>query len=319
MEHGQKNQSDYLAKEEDVDLKELFTVLWKGKSRIIITTFIASVLSVYFALSLPNIYRSSSILSPVSHQSGNLGGISGAQMGGIASLAGISLPNDSSDKTLLGIEVLKSMQFFSKFSSENDVLVPLMASTGWNMQDNSLIINKEIYDSTSGKWVRDFTPPRKAKPSIQEAHDVFMSLLSISQDTKTGFIAITIDHYSPFIAKQWLGLIIDELNNSVRSQDIANAELAIDYLKEEIDATKLTKIQSGLYDLILTQAEKKVLAKATPEYVFQIIDPPFVPELKNSPKRAVICILGAILGGILGVFSVLIQHYFIKPYQIKVS
>ena len=56
---------------------------------------------------------------------------------------------------------------------------------------------------------------------------------------------------------------------------------------------------------------KKVIAQATPEYVFEIIDPPIAPELKSSPRRAVICILGAIAGTILGCLIVLTRFYFL--------
>lgn len=41
-----------------IDLKELFDVLWKGKLIIILTTFIFAVSSVFYALSLTDIYRS---------------------------------------------------------------------------------------------------------------------------------------------------------------------------------------------------------------------------------------------------------------------
>ena len=42
-----------------------------------------------------------------------------------------------------------------------------------------------------------------------------------------------------------------------------------------------------------------MLAAASEEYVFQIIDPPVAPELKSEPSRALICILGVLLGGML--------------------
>jgi uncharacterized protein involved in exopolysaccharide biosynthesis len=52
-----------------------------------------------------------------------------------------------------------------------------------------------------------------------------------------------------------------------------------------------------------------MLAAASEEYVFQVIDPPVAPELKSEPSRALICILGVLLGGMLSVVFVLIRHY----------
>ena len=52
-----------------------------------------------------------------------------------------------------------------------------------------------------------------------------------------------------------------------------------------------------------------MLANVSKSYVFDVIDPPVVPELKAEPARALICILGTLLGGFLGVMFVLARHY----------
>ena len=44
--------------DDEIDLRELFTALWQGKWLIIVTTFLFSVASVFYALSLPDIYKS---------------------------------------------------------------------------------------------------------------------------------------------------------------------------------------------------------------------------------------------------------------------
>ena len=51
-----------------------------------------------------------------------------------------------------------------------------------------------------------------------------------------------------------------------------------------------------------------MLAEVRQEYVFKTIDPAVVPEEKSKPSRALICVLGVILGGIAGVAVVLIRH-----------
>ena len=63
------------------------------------------------------------------------------------------------------------------------------------------------------------------------------------------------------------------------------------------------------FELIQSQTETVMLAEVRPEYVFKTIDPAVVPEEKSKPSRALICVLGTLLGGILGVVIVLIRHY----------
>lgn len=298
---------------EEIDLKELFSILWKGKYKIIIAFILASIISVTYALSLPNIYKSSALLAPASNDDNSMSMLQNGQIGGLANIAGISLPSNSDSKTNIGIEVMKSRQFFSIFGLTEEFLVPLLASTGWDRSTNTLIIDEKIYNLKQKKWVRDAIPPRSSIPSLQEAHRQFMSLFSISSDIKTGHITVSIEHFSPNVAQKWLELVIVEINNSIRYKEIANAELSIGYLNDEISTTQNTQLLLGLNQMIQSHTETKVLARATQEYVFQIIDPPYAPELKNSPRRSVICIIGAIIGILIGVLIVLINHYFISP------
>ena len=56
-------QSQQPGYDDEIDLRELFLVLWKGKLWIVAITFIAAVISVVVALSLPNIYRSEALVA----------------------------------------------------------------------------------------------------------------------------------------------------------------------------------------------------------------------------------------------------------------
>lgn len=297
--------------DDEIDLKELFGVLWAGKKLIIAVTGAAAVLSVVIALLMTNIYRSEALLMPASGGDG-VGSLA-AKYGGLASLAGISLGGGGAgDKTALGIEVLKSRQFLQTFIDKRDILVPLMAAVGWNKGDDTLKIDDDLYDVTAQKWVRDVDLPYLPKPSLQEAHEAFSEILGVSQDKESGFVKLSIEHVSPSVAQQWVAWLIEDVNDAIREQDVAQAERSIDYLKEQIAATSVAELQAGFFELIQQQTETIMLAKASPEYVFRTIDPALVPEEEAKPKRALICVLGTMLGGMLGVLIVLVRHYAFK-------
>ena len=57
------------------------------------------------------------------------------------------------------------------------------------------------------------------------------------------------------------------------------------------------------------QIQKLTLIEASDFYVFEYIDPPAVMEKKSEPSRAMICIFGALLGGMLGTLIVLVRHF----------
>ena len=295
--------------DDEIDLRELFAVLWTGKYWIAGLTSIAAILSVVYALSLPNIYRSEALLAPSSMDGGGIGGLA-KQYGGLASLAGISLPGGGEmDKTALALAVIKSRRFISDFIQRHDILVPLMAADGWDQSTGELSIDADIYDTGSATWVRAVRPPQPVQPSGQEAHGVFDALLSITEDKKSGFVSLSIAHYSPMVAQQWVTWLVEDINNTLRAQDVAEAENSIAYLKTQVDATSLTDLQSRFFEMIQSQTETIMLAKVREEYAFKTVDPAVIPEQKDKPKRALICILGTLLGGMLSVLWVLIRHY----------
>ena len=293
-----------VAYDDEIDLRELFRVLWAGKWLIVGITFAAAVVSIIVALMLPNIYRAEALLAPNDQESA--GGLStlAAQYGGLASLAGIDLGGAATDKTALGLEILRSRRFISNFVMGHEILVPLMAAEGWDAASGELVIDPDDYDVSAKKWIRDVAPPRTAIPSMQEAYKQFTNILSISQNKKTGFVTVGVEHYSPAVAKQWVDWLVDDLNVSVMRQDVAEAEQAIEYLNTQIQKTSLAELQNVFFRLIESQTKTVMLANVSDEYLLKTIDPAVAPERKIKPRRSVIVIIGTMLGGIFAIMLV---------------
>lgn len=68
-------------------------------------------------------------------------------------------------------------------------------------------------------------------------------------------------------------------------------------------------MQTVFYQLIEEQTKTIMLAEVSKEYVLKTIDPANAPEEKAKPKRALIVVLGTMLGGILSVLIVLIRYF----------
>ena len=295
--------------DDEIDLKELFMVLWGGKWLISAVTGLAAAISVIVALSLPNIYTASALLAPAESSGGGLSGLM-KQYGGLASLAGVSLPGgEEGSRAQLGMQLMKSRAFIGDFVERRDILPELMAVESWDAGSGDVIFDPEAYDSATKTWVRDVEPPKSPTPSFQEAHKAFSAILGVSQDKQTGYVSVNIDHQSPVVAAQWVNWLVEDVNDAVKAQDVAEAEKSIEYLKQQVANTSLADLQAMFFELIQSQTETVMLAEVRPEYVFKTIDPAVVPEEKSKPSRALICVLGTLLGGMLGVVIVLIRHY----------
>ena len=300
--------------DDEIDFKVLFHVLWEGKWLISSVIGLAAAISVTVALLLPNTYTATALLAPAEQSSGGISALM-RQYGGLASLAGVSLPTgEDGSRAQLALHLMRSRAFIGDFVARRNILRELMAVKSWNLTSDELTFDEELYDSVAGKWVRDVDPPFMPKPSALEAHEEFEKILSVYQDKKTGYVTISVDHKSPTIAAQWVNWLVEDVNEAVRSQDVSEAEKSIEYLREQVSNTSLADLQAVFFDLIQSQTETVMLAEVRPEYVFKTIDPAVAPEEKSKPNRALICVLGTLLGGILGSVIVLMrQHMRPKP------
>ena len=289
-----------------VDLKEVFSILIKGKKTIIWITSLASIIVVIYSLMLPNIYESKALLFGVdpSNSSNPL-----EQYSGIASLAGIDIDGKKDGNQEQALEKILSLSFFENNILPFIFLPELMAFKSWVPKENLQVFDKGIYDEVSNKWVRDYSFPRGQIPSAQESHEVFVKHVSLNKDKKTGFIKLKVKHQSPYIAKKWADLIIDQINSYYREKDKLEAKLAVDYLNTQLLNTRITEVKEVIAQLLQQEEQKLALVEAKEAYVFEYIDPPALMEIKSHPKRAFICIIGALLGGMLGCLIVLIRHF----------
>ena len=292
---------------DEIDLLELINVFWNNRLKIVAITAVAAFISVIYALSQPNIYQAEALLAPAGDAGG--GGMSklAGQFGGLAALAGVSLPDDGVNKSELGLEVLKSRKFVREFVERHKITPQLMAVDYWDPDTRELKLDAGVYDEKSKAWL-----DKDGVPSNEEVYMTFNDILIIEKDTTSEFVRVGFKHKSPDIAAEWTRLVIKDLNDAIRRQDIDEAESSIAYLKQQVAASPLADLRNLFYELIQSQTETMMLANVREEYVFKTIDPATVPEFKSEPNRALICILGTLLGGILSMLYVL-ARYYIRP------
>ena len=299
-------QENELYFDDEIDLKELFNVLWTAKKLIIQITAIFAIGSVVYSLSLNNHYKSESLL--LARSSSENQGLS--KYSNLAAMAGISLPSSGEDKAAQTIELIKSRKFVKHLLTFENILPSILAATSYNNSTQELLFNQKLYESETKTWKNKPKNNRTMIPSYLEAHKKYIGMLSIAQNKKTGFISISIEHLSPVFAKDFLELIIRESNELLRKKDMEESKQGLEYLTSELSKTPFVEIKESINALIAVQLEKQMLAKINQDYILIDIEPPFIPEQKSKPTRTYICILGTMLGGMLSVLIVLIRHHF---------
>ena len=293
---------------QEIDIAKVFSILWSQKIIIASVVCIFAISGIVYALSIPNRYYSQATLTSSSSEGGGLGALADS-LGGLASIAGvINLGSGNNNLDEQAVQVIQSWGFIEDFIAKRQIKVPLFAAKSWNKKINELVIDEDLYDSTQQKWLREPNKGKKAEPSSWELYGKFSELFSINIDLKTGFISMSMQFYSPYLAAKWLEWLIEDINQEIRKRKLLEIENNIKYLTEQINLTNKSELQSVFYSLIEEQLKAQMLANANPDFVFKILNRPMVAEVKSSPKRALIVVIFTFLGGVFSSIYILFKH-----------
>lgn len=293
--------------EKELSLAELLSHLFKYKIMILGITLLFAIFSVFYTLSLPNKYKAESLLMPVSEDtSANMSGLM-SQFGGLAGLAGIDIGKGGQNNVELIIETVRSRAFLAEFINKYNLIIPILAASGWDRETNTLVIDDSLYDQSTSTWVRTATPPRKATPTVYEAVEELRDIATIKLDDENGFVTIAVEFYSPYLAKQWVEWMVQDANHWIRSKKKQEVDKSIQFLSEQAELTNVVEMKTSFYKLIEEQIKTKMLTEVREEYALKVIDPATLPELKSSPMRALICIVITLAGLFISTLAALFR------------
>jgi uncharacterized protein involved in exopolysaccharide biosynthesis len=306
-----------MIEDDEIDLLELWNVIWQGKWFIIGFTIFCTLIAVFITLYvLPVTYKSEAVLMPTASQSG------ASKLAGL--VGNLPLPFD-----LPG-------------SSKNNNIVMFLQSR--NLQQRLIekynllpILYKKIWDDKNKKW--RVKKPEDA-PTVVKAiqSKAISSVYQVSQDKKTGLITISWESEEPEFAALMLQRVIDELqyyldheyeSDAKREREFVEKQLAkatkeLEYWERQVPTKNLTlsKITrerlaaQTVYTELRKQLELAKIAEAKELISFKVLDPPFVPENKYKPKRTLICAVTLVTSGFLAIFLVFFIR-FIKSARQK--
>jgi uncharacterized protein involved in exopolysaccharide biosynthesis len=289
----------------EIDLHELFVILWWGRWWIVGITFLFAVAGVFYAKSLPDIYKSSGVYASAQ---GKSDGISAGSFGGLAAFAGVSFGGENGDLDE-AIALVTSLPFLSVVVESHNLKPLIMGVKGWDRDERELIWNGDIYDSSSGKWVRKPPPGKLTEPSNFEVYKEFLKNLEVIKDKKTELITISFSHVSPDVAKMIVDAVVFELNKHFRQRDMVTARDNVDYLKQKIEETSLAEMQGVFYEMIEGQLKKLMLAEVGADYLIRPVVESVVAEERSAPSRVLILLLAVVFGGVVSLSGVLIWQF----------
>jgi uncharacterized protein involved in exopolysaccharide biosynthesis len=277
--------------EDEIDLLELIRTLLQAWKTIVGITIVCTCLAVAYALHVQEVFKAETLLAPAQEEkSGASSALS--QFGGLAAIAGISIPSDSNVEQV--VATLNSRKFLRTFINQNK-LIPLLFD--------------EIWDADNQAWI---VPSTEDEPTEQKAIVSFKACLSVDEDKKSGLITLSISWKDPEVAAQWANNLVKQLNEQLREQAIADSKKRVGYLEQELAKTTLQDMRAVLYNLLESEKQKAMLANVNEDFALEVIDPAVAPETREKPKRKLIVALGGVCGGFLGIFTVFFAQFLKK-------
>jgi len=189
---------------DEIELKQLFKGIWLSRYFIILLSCIGATFSVFYAISIPNTYKSDAIVLVETNDSDAAGM---TQYMGLASMAGINLGGSSVSRKDEILHTMTSRKFINEFVSHRNILIPLFAFEALGPNKETYTINNEIFDKTKNSWVEGAFKTKDGSPSQQDIYDTFLEHLKIDKDISTGFITISLN-------LSLLGFKLKEYSNS---------------------------------------------------------------------------------------------------------
>jgi uncharacterized protein involved in exopolysaccharide biosynthesis len=253
---------------DEIRVKDLVQTMLLFRRRIAVFVIVCTIVVGVVSFLVGKQYDAVIVISPVTSTSEkSLGGGALGSLSGLAALAGMSLGSDSKKNESLA--TLQSQALIQRYIRENN-LMPILYEGEW--------------DAASGKW--KVTDPKDV-PTLWKATQFFKKLRTVSPDSKTGMVTLTVRWKDPVLATKWANGLVKMTNDYEREAAIAESDRNIAYLTQQAAATDVVGIKQAIYNLMQSEISKSMIARGTSEYAFKVIDPALVPERAAFPLKKV--------------------------------
>ena len=110
-------------------------------------------------------------------------------------------------------------------------------------------------------------------------------------------------------AARWASRYVDLANSELLARSIAESDRRIEFLRTAAAAAETIELRQAVYKLMESEIKSRMVASSRVDYAFKVIDPALVPDERDRvrPKRALLAVLGAVLGALSLVMILMVR------------
>jgi len=219
----------YEAADDEIDLAELFAALWSQWFLIGVTTFLATVAAIYYAVAIAEPVYDARAKFAFEEKSGGLSGL--GDLGGLAALAGVSAGGGSGPSATLE-DRIKSRDFILSIAER----AGLFDDPEFNPPFGELSLRGRIQVAVGISQRREYSRAAEIAQIVEAFNERVVVAIGDG-----GLVSITTSHIDPDRAATITNAIVEKALEDILSDQKAKSRAQIDYL-----AGELLQVQSEL-------------------------------------------------------------------------
>ena len=300
---------------DEIDLRKLFSVLWHGKYFIIIFTMISLAAGSLSLRKLSSEYEVSILLAPVQVEqtSPNFG-----NLGGLASLAGISLPSGNASDFAKYKIMLKTREVSTLIKKKKSLIQELFSGEWDNNQqifrepekNRKILIKNYVKEVLTGQPPKEYARPNPARLAARIDSDIRISL-----EKKTRYLSLSAETSNPELFIKLLVSMIKNTDELFKKKFIKQANDAVQFYQIKISKARSQEHREILATLIAKEERKLLLATRDGPFVAEILTGPNTSLNPISPKASLTLAISILLGGFLSCVLILIRSFLSKNHN----
>lgn len=297
----------------NIPVKWLAMYVWDERLKIVGFTIVISIFGALWLLSLPNKYTAQAVFVAESAEAeGGLSSIA-SSFGGIASLAGINLGSDN--QSAIEAEYLLTSEMFLLNVVQDFALAPqVVAAVEYNFETESVDYDDSIYSSSTDEWhlPREQMSRSGLYPANWYIASKLREMITVSKNQETGLLTLKVQHVSPIFSKRFADIMLKEINDVMKQRESEQLERRLDFLNKQLNADMPNEVKQSIYALVEQQLKQKMIVETSDNFIFKIIEPPQIPEIKSSPLRSILLILITFIAGGLSTMYYVLKYIFLS-------
>ena len=304
---NEKKQIEHI-EEDEIDLRELWQTILKGKKIIALVTAIVVTFTFVYALKLPNSYKSEAKLIPTAESGGpSLGGL-----GGLAAMAGVSLGGGGSMTPDVAFTTLLNDYEFMKEFVINNKIVEYYKNENLDKKYVFALGYRGVYDFFKSSPDKD--PEEDIENDIFETVKKIKANFSINSDKKTALITVSYSDNDRENTPKMINMFLKDASDYLVKNNLRIIDNKLNYFSREMQRADGFELRQSLSGMISQILQEKVIMKSKVYYQCDVLTAPAVSYIKDKtkPKRGLILVVSFITSVILGIFLVFFLEFIRK-------